>query len=87
MTDSPFTYADHRAAFEKLLSFLRSGVASYRQLLLDFVSLKADLSRVSIPNLDRLPAIGWKQENLRRLQSKNPRKFEEQYEKLYELLK
>ena len=87
MTDAPFTYADHRAAFEKLLSFMRSGVVAYRQLLLDFVSLNADLSRASIPNLDRLPAIGWKQENLRRLQSENPRKFEEQYEKLYALLK
>lgn len=87
MTDAPFTYADHLAAFETLLKFLRSGVAPYRQLLLDFVSLKADLSRASIPNLDRLPAIGWKQENLRRLQSENPKKFEEQYEKLYDLLK
>jgi hypothetical protein len=47
MTDAPFTYADHRAAFEKLLKFLRSGVAPYRQLLLDFVSLKADLSRAT----------------------------------------
>ncbi len=28
-----------------------------------------------------------KQENLRRLHSENPRKFEEQYEKLYALLK
>ena len=87
MTDAPFTYTDHRAAFERLLSFLRSGVVPYKQLLLDFVSLKADLSRASIPNLDRLPAIAWKQENLRRLQSENPRKFKEQYEKLYELLK
>ena len=87
MTDAPFTYADHRAAFEKLLSFMRSGVVAYRQLLLDFVSLNADLSRATIPNLDRLPAIGWKQENLRRLQSENPRKFQEQYEKLYDLLK
>ncbi|HOI22536.1 MAG TPA: nucleotidyl transferase AbiEii/AbiGii toxin family protein [Spirochaetales bacterium] len=87
MTDAPFTYTDHLAAFETLLKFLRSGVAPYRQLLLDFVSLKADLSRALIPNLDRLPAIGWKQENLRRLQSENPKKFEEQYEKLYNLLK
>lgn len=86
MTDAPFTYADHRAAFEKLLSFMRSGVVAYRQLLLDFVSLNADLSRATIPNLDRLPAIGWKQENLRRLQSENPRNFHEQYEKLYDLL-
>jgi len=87
MTDAPFTYVDHRAAFERLLSFLRSGVAPYKQLLLDFVSLKAELSKAPIPNLDRLPAIGWKQENLRRLHSENPRKFEEQYEKLYDLLK
>lgn len=87
MTDAPFTYADHLAAFETLLKFLRSGVAPYRQLLLDFVSLEADLSRASIPNLDRLPAISWKQENLRRLQSENPKKFEEQYKKLYDLLK
>jgi hypothetical protein len=87
MTDASFTYADHLAAFETLLKFLRSGVAPYRQLLLDFVSLEADLSKASIPNLDRLPAIGWKQENLRRLQSENPKKFEEQYEKLYDLLK
>ena len=86
MTDTSFTYGDHCAAFARLRDYLRSSITPYTQLLLDFVSLKADLARAPIPNLNRLPAIGWKQENLRRLQGDNPGKFEEQYEKLYSLL-
>jgi len=87
MTDAPFTYADHRAAFEKLLSFMRSGVVAYRQLLLDFVSLNADLSRASIPQSRSIAGYWLEAGKSTRLQSENPRKFEEQYEKLYALLK
>jgi len=50
-----------------------------------FISLRADFSSVDIPNLDRLPAVCWKRQNLKRLQKENSAKFEDQYEKLARL--
>lgn len=82
MTDNAFTYADHCATFFRLRDFIKSNLVPYWQFLLDFVSLRTDLSTAPIPNLDRLPAISWKVENLRRLRSENQGKFDEQYKKL-----
>jgi hypothetical protein len=87
MTDREFSYADHCAAFLRTLDFVKANIVPYRQLLLDFVSFRGDLAEASIPNLDRLPAIRWKRENLQRLQSENRPKYDEQFNKLAELLK
>ncbi len=82
MTDIQYSYADHVTAFEKLISFLKIHIMPYQRFLLDFVSLRTDFSSVDIPNLDRLPAVCWKRQNLKRLQKENPAKLEAQYEKL-----
>ncbi|HUX22942.1 MAG TPA: nucleotidyl transferase AbiEii/AbiGii toxin family protein [Spirochaetia bacterium] len=86
MTDRPFTYADHVAALERLVLFIRSGLAPYRDFLLDFVSLHADLSTAPIPNLDKLPAVLWKRQNLARLRNVDPAKFTDQYDRLRRIL-
>ncbi len=59
----------------------------YKQHLLDFVSLKPNLSDFKIDNLEKLPAIKWKIKNLQKLQSSNLGKFEEQYNQLEEYFK
>ena len=86
MTDRPFTYADHVAALERLVLFIRSGLAPYRDFLLDFVSLRADLSAAPVPNLDKLPAVLWKRQNLERLRNVDPPKFQDQFERLRRIL-
>jgi hypothetical protein len=86
MTDRPFTYADHVAALERLILFIRSGLAPYRDFLLDFVSLRADLSAAPISNLGKLPAVLWKRQNLERLRTVDPAKFTDQYERLRRIL-
>lgn len=53
--------------------------------LRDFVSLNPDFLSLGIPNLDRIPAIRWKLQNLEKLKKNNPDKFEEQYKKLVQL--
>ena len=58
-------------------------ILPYKQYLLDFVSLKGNLSDFKINNLEKLPAIKWKIKNLQKLQSMNIKKFEEQYNQLY----
>ena len=57
-------------------------VTTHKQLLLDFVSLKANLKDFGINNLENLPAVKWKLKNLEKLQESNPVKFKEQYDKL-----
>ena len=57
-------------------------IQPYKKLLLDFVSLKADLSDFQIENIEKLPAIKWKLRNLNYLKENNPDKFKEQYNKL-----
>ncbi len=87
MTDRVFSYSDHVYALDRLISFIRSGLEPYRDFLLDFVALEVDLSKSPIPNLDKLPAILWKQQNLERLRSVDSAKFCEQHEKLRLLLR
>lgn len=87
MTDIQYSYTDHVSTLGKLIDFIKVNIVPYRKFLLDFVSLSADFSSIDIPNIGRLPAIRWKQHNLKKLQKENPVKFAEQYEKLAGLLK
>lgn len=47
--------------------------------------LNPDFPSLGIPNLDRMPAIRWKLQNLEKLKKSNPGKFNEQYKKLEQL--
>jgi hypothetical protein len=82
MTDIDFSYQDHVRSFDDLIRFIHNGITPYESFLLDFVSLTPDFQTLGIPNLDRMPAIRWKLQNLERLKKSNPDKFDEQYEKL-----
>lgn len=85
MTDTGFSYQDHIRVFGELVRFVQRGITPYKNFLLDFVSLNPDFSTLGIPNLDRMPAIRWKLQNLEKLKKSNPEKFNEQYMKLAHL--
>ena len=84
MTDRIFTYSQHIQTLNNLIKIIKQKIMPYRNLLLDFVQLEANLKDFSIENLDKLPAIKWKLKNLEKLQETNTTKFEEQYNKLAE---
>lgn len=87
MCNMEFTFADAEHIFNKLVQAINFVLTKEdKNLLLDFVQLKADLSVSSIPNLNVLPGIQWKIKNLKTLRKVNPKKFEEQYTKLKDIL-
>ena len=79
MTESSFTYQNHIETLTRLINAVKNNISSYKDLLLDFISLKVNLEDFNIPNLDKLPAVKWKLYNLKKLQSSNSEKFKEQY--------
>jgi len=85
MTDTHFSYQDHIRIFRELVRFVQNGITPYKSFLLDFVSLNPDFPSLGIPNLDRMPAIHWKLQNLEKLKNNNPGKFNEQYKKLRQI--
>lgn len=82
MTNKIFTYEQHTETLKCLIKLIKIAIVPYKQLLLDFVSLKANLKNFGINNLENLPAVKWKLKNLEKLQESNPVKFKEQYDKL-----
>ena len=83
MTNKKFSYIEHEKTLNNLINIIKEKILPYKQPLLDFVSLKGNLSDFKINNLEKLPAIKWKIKNLQKLQSMNIKKFEEQYNQLY----
>ncbi len=86
MTDKKFSYENHIETLQNLIKMVKEYIQPYKQLLLDFVSLKADLSDFQIENIEKLPAIKWKFRNLYYLKENNLDKFKEQYDKLKDCL-
>lgn len=83
MTNKKFSYIEHEQTLNNLINIIKEKILPYKQPLLDFVSLKGNLSDFKINNLEKLPAIKWKIKNLQKLQSMNIKKFEKQYNQLY----
>lgn len=87
MTDFVFTYKQHIETLKNLIDTVQSKVKSnYKDFLLDFVSLTSDLKITGITNLDKLPAIKWKVQNLEKLNSINPDKFKKEYREIKKIL-
>lgn len=86
MTDKPFTYEEHIDTLNKLIEIVKNNLLPYRDLLLDFVSLRSALKDFKINNLEKLPAVQWKLRNLAKLQVSNNDKLQEQYDKLQKYL-
>jgi hypothetical protein len=79
MTTAPVTLEELITTRERMLVQLHRDLdTNERQFLLSLVTLAPDWTLLDIPNVDQLPAIRWKLQNLEHLQRSNPRKFQEQ---------
>jgi predicted nucleotidyltransferase component of viral defense system len=56
---------------------------SHRSFLMGLVAVEPDWSQMPFPHLCEMPAVRWKLQNLERLRSGNPAKFEEQSDQLH----
>jgi hypothetical protein len=82
MSDEPFSYADHQATLRNLVRFVHNGLAHFRNAIIAFFSLDSEGLAALPTGFERLPAIQWKLQNLEKLRSQNPGKFEEQKQKI-----
>lgn len=78
MSDMAFTYDEHIATFERLVSEINASLTVLdREHLVAFTALEADADVFGIPGLEHLPAIRWKRHNLQVLRQSDPSKFTE----------
>src|SRR5574344_465057 len=82
MTNKKFTYEEHIETLNKLIRLIHEKIQPYKKQLLNFVSLNGSLKDFKINNLEKLPAVMWKIQNLQKLQISNANKFKDQYNKL-----
>lgn len=87
MTDIEFTYEQHVETLKYLINLVQEKLKSnYKNLLLDFVSLNINFESFNIPNIEKLPAIKWKIQNLEKLREINSDKFKQEYTNLKKIL-
>lgn len=87
MTDTDFTYKQHIETLKYLISFIQENLKNkYKNQLLNFVSLNFDFNSLNIQNVENLPAIKWKIQNLKKLANINSEKFKDEYMKLQQIL-
>lgn len=87
MTDIDFTYKQHIETLKYLINFIQENMKNkYKNQLLDFVSLNFDFNSLNIQNVEKLPAIKWKMQNLKNLAKINSKKFKDEYIKLKQIL-
>ncbi len=87
MTDTDFTYEQHIETLKYLISFIQENLKNkYKNQLLNFVSLNFDFNSLNIQNVENLPAIKWKIQNLKNLANINSEKFKDEYMKLQQIL-
>lgn len=82
MTDQAFSYDDHRQTLHRLLGFVSEGLTPFKSAIIDFFSLMPTSITTLPSDFNRLPAIQWKRQNLIKLRTDNPGKFEAQVERI-----
>ena len=87
MADIEFSYEQHLETLQYLINLVQDNLKNnYKEQLLEFVSLDADFQSFNIPNIEKLPAIKWKTQNLEKLCEINPDKFKQEYTNLKKIL-
>ena len=83
MTNVAITLDDLKSTRSRLLNELPKALTvDHRSFLLSLVKAEPDWSLAPFENLQQLPAIRWKLENLASLRKKNPVKFQQQHAEL-----
>jgi predicted nucleotidyltransferase component of viral defense system len=84
MTNIAFTYKDHEKSLQKLIKALhKSFTKADKEFIISFFALKPKWELIGIPNIQKLPAVKWKIENLKKLSKE---KLEENLKKIKEAL-
>lgn len=87
MTNIEFSYEQHIETLKYLVNLIQENLkGKYKKQLLDFVSLNVDFESFNIPNIEKLPAIKWKIQNLEKLRKINSDKFRQEYDNLNKIL-
>lgn len=88
MSATPFVYEDYVKTREALFTTIPTLLNdSDREFLLSFARCEPDWSLIDVPNIAKLPAVLWKLHNINILKERSPRKFDDQYAILREVLK
>lgn len=87
MTNIEFSHEQHIETLKYLVNLIQENLkGKYKKQLLDFVSLNVDFESFNIPNIEKLPAIKWKIQNLEKLREINFDKFRQEYDNLKKIL-
>lgn len=83
MSDEAFSIDDCICIFDELVSKIKASLTNEdKHFLVDFFSLSSCWNKSLIPNIEKLPAIQWKLQNLENLKQRNPEKFENQIKQI-----
>ena len=87
MTDIPFTYEDFEATRSQLIADVNQLMTEAdKQFLISFESGKPEWDGYEFEYMKEYPTVKWKQLNLENLAKQNPKKMEEEAQKLSEIL-
>lgn len=87
MSNTPFTYEDYRHARIELIKLVQDGLTSQdKDFLVSFESGIPKWELCTAGNLSAFPSVQWKLQNIRKLKSLNPQKFEQSIKKLADFL-
>jgi predicted nucleotidyltransferase component of viral defense system len=88
MTDTNFSYKDHKETLEKLVKLLNTSLTeNQKEFIMSFHKLMPRWDLLNIKDVEALPAIKWKLQNLKNLKEENLSKYTEEIEKVKEVLK
>ena len=83
MTSESISLDNLNATQRRLMAELPQALTlNHKNFLLSLVQAAPDWSLLPFPHLQEMPAIKWKLQNLINLKTKNPKKFQQQYEEL-----
>lgn len=88
MSDIPFTYEDYRQARIELIKMVQGGLTEQdKDFLVSFESGTPQWELCTTGDLSVFPSVQWKLQNISKLKSSNPKKFEQSIKKLVDFFK
>lgn len=88
MSDIPFTYEDYRQARIELIKMVQAGLTEQdKDFLVSFESGAPKWELCTTGDLSAFPSVQWKLQNISKLKSSNPKKFEQSIKKLVDFFK
>lgn len=87
MTKENFSYSDHQETLNKLVRLIKDTFTQeQKKCIITFHKLAPQWELLGFKKAETLPAIKWKLQNLKKLKSQNPSKYNEEIEKVLDVL-